>query len=136
MTICTRQTRNTPLTSSLRACARLLAFSKKWHNKEERPAMSNIPAIPYLDEHRGEAQALLEQLCSQPSIASQHIGIAEMSHMVEALLRENGFRTQFLTVPDAPPVVYGELRGSSPFTLLLYNHYDVQPAEPLELWQS
>lgn len=98
--------------------------------------MSNIPAIPYLDEHRGEAQALLEQLCSQPSIASQHIGITEMSHMVEALLRENGFRTQFLTVPDAPPVVYGELRGSSPFTLLLYNHYDVQPAEPLELWQS
>jgi acetylornithine deacetylase/succinyl-diaminopimelate desuccinylase-like protein len=98
--------------------------------------MSDIPAIPYLDEHPDEAQALLEQLCRQPSIAAQNRGITEMSHMVEALLRENGFRTQFLTVPDTPPVVYGELRGRSPFTLLLYNHYDVQPAEPLELWQS
>lgn len=98
--------------------------------------MSDIPAIPYLDEHPGEAQALLEQLCRQPSIAAQRLGISEMSHMVEALLRENGFRTQFLTVPDTPPVVYGELRGRSPFTLLLYNHYDVQPPEPLELWQS
>lgn len=98
--------------------------------------MSDIPTIPYLDEHPDEAQALLEQLCRQPSIAAQRLGISEMSHMVEALLRENGFRTQFLTVPDTPPVVYGELRGRSPFTLLLYNHYDVQPAEPLELWQS
>ncbi|HEY7414717.1 MAG TPA: M20/M25/M40 family metallo-hydrolase [Ktedonobacteraceae bacterium] len=98
--------------------------------------MSNIPTIPYLDEHRSEAQVLLEQICRQPSIAAQNLGISEMSHMVEALLRENGFRTQLLTVPDAPPVVYGELRGRSPFTLLLYNHYDVQPPEPLELWQT
>ena len=31
-------------------------------------------------------------------------------------------------------MVYGELKGDSPFTLLFYNHYDVQPPEPLELW--
>jgi len=34
------------------------------------------------------------------------------------------------------PVVYGERKGKSERTLLIYNHYDVQPAEPLELWDT
>jgi acetylornithine deacetylase/succinyl-diaminopimelate desuccinylase-like protein len=37
---------------------------------------------------------------------------------------------------DGAPVVYSERPGRSPKTLLIYNHYDVQPPEPLELWDS
>src|SRR5258708_6635396 len=97
--------------------------------------MSNLPTT-YLEQHPHEAQELLEQLCRQPSIAAQNNGIAEMASMVANLLSDAGFSTQRLDAEGAPPAIYGELRGRSPYTLLLYNHYDVQPAEPLDLWHS
>ncbi len=90
----------------------------------------------YLDEHADDAQLLLERLCRQPSVAAQGLGMPEMADLVESLLSETGFSTQRLYAEGAPTVIYGELRGRSPYTILLYNHYDVQPAEPLELWHS
>ncbi len=74
----------------------------------------------YLDEHVDDAQSLLEQLCRQPSVAAQRWGIAEMADLVELLLRETGFSTQRLVVEGAPPVIFGELPGRSPYTVLLY----------------
>lgn len=90
----------------------------------------------YLQTHADEAQSLLELLCSSPSVAAQNLGMGETADLVESLLRDAGFDTQRLEVEGAPPAIYGEQRGRSPFTLLLYNHYDVQPPDPLELWES
>src|SRR5438874_2340081 len=92
--------------------------------------------IAYLDEHANDAQALLDRLCRQPSVVAQGLGMPQMADLIEGLLSETGFKTQRLFAEGAPPAIYGELRGRSPYTILLYNHYDVQPAEPLELWQS
>jgi acetylornithine deacetylase/succinyl-diaminopimelate desuccinylase-like protein len=106
--------------------------------RERFTLMSDIskPLATYLETHTDEPQALLAQLCRQPSVAAQHLGIEAMATLVEQLLSETGFQTQRLSVDGAPPVIYGELCGRSPYTLLLYNHYDVQPAEPLDLWES
>jgi acetylornithine deacetylase/succinyl-diaminopimelate desuccinylase-like protein len=41
-----------------------------------------------------------------------------------------------LAPSGGPPVVIAERAGRDLRTLLVYNHYDVQPAEPLELWTS
>src|SRR6266480_3849999 len=90
----------------------------------------------YLDEHANDAQALLERLCRQPSVVAQGLGMPQMADLIETLLSETGFKTERLFAEGAPPAIYGELRGRSPYTILLYNHYDVQPAEPLELWHS
>src|SRR5215216_1837546 len=90
----------------------------------------------YLETNADEGQALLKQLCRQPSVAAQGLGIDAMADTTEALLQAAGFSTQRLQIAGAPPIIYGEQRGRSPYTLLLYNHYDVQPAEPLELWRS
>ncbi|MGZ6367682.1 MAG: M20/M25/M40 family metallo-hydrolase [Ktedonobacteraceae bacterium] len=90
----------------------------------------------YLEAHANDAQVLLEVLCRQPSVVAQNLGMAEMADLVETLLGEIGFQTQRLYAEGAPPAIYGELRGRSDYTILLYNHYDVQPPEPLELWHS
>ncbi len=90
----------------------------------------------YLESHAHDAQKLLEQICRQPSVAAQNMGMAEMAEMVESLLAESGFQMRRLNVEGAPTAIYGELPGRSDYTILLYNHYDVQPAEPYDLWLS
>jgi acetylornithine deacetylase/succinyl-diaminopimelate desuccinylase-like protein len=77
----------------------------------------------------------LKRLCAQPSISAQGIGMQECAELVAESLRARGFKVEIKSTKGFP-VVYGELPGRSKRTLLLYNHYDVQPPEPLELWDS
>jgi acetylornithine deacetylase/succinyl-diaminopimelate desuccinylase-like protein len=52
------------------------------------------------------------------------------------MLQSRGFRVEVIPSGGAP-VVYAERVGyNRNKTLLFYNHYDVQPPEPLELWES
>lgn len=77
----------------------------------------------------------LQQVCRQPSVAAQDWGIHEMAEIIAGQLQKLGADTQVIATADAPPVVYGEM-GEGPKTLVIYNHYDVQPPEPLELWDT
>jgi len=83
-----------------------------------------------------EAVELLGHLCRQPSISAEEGALAETADLVESMLATSGFETQQLRADSGPPAVWGELRGRSNWTLLLYNHYDVQPVDPIELWDS
>ena len=47
-----------------------------------------------------------------------------------------GFETRQLRANGGAASVYGDKPGRADFCLLLYNHYDVQPVDPLELWES
>ena len=88
----------------------------------------------YIDQHRDRFIERLQWLCRQPSIAAQDVGIQETAQMVAQLMREVGVTAE-LYATDGAPVVYGTA-GDRGRTLLIYNHYDVQPPEPLELWES
>ncbi len=89
----------------------------------------------YLEEHLDESIAELARLVAQPSVGAQNWGLTECADLVAGMLRQRGFATQVMPTGGAP-VVYAERAGRSPKTLLIYNHYDVQPPEPLELWDS
>lgn len=79
--------------------------------------------------------AELSRLVAQPSIAAQGVGMPECAALVAGMLERRGFRVEVLPSGGAP-VVVAERDGVSDRTLLVYNHYDVQPAEPLESWTS
>ena len=83
-----------------------------------------------------DALRILDLLCRQPSVSAEGRALEETAELVEELLAGVGFETRRLRVDGSAPAVYGDQPGRSDFTLLLYNHYDVQPVDPLELWDS
>lgn len=76
----------------------------------------------------------LARLIAQPSVASRGEGMTECAELVGEMLEELGFSARLISTSTFP-VVYAE-GGSGDRTLVCYNHYDVQPEEPLDLWHS
>ncbi len=89
----------------------------------------------YVDEQTDRFLEELQAFCRQPSVAAQDWGMNEMADTVAERLRQLGADTRLIATEGAPPVVFAEL-GDGPKTLVIYNHYDVQPPEPLELWET
>ena len=78
----------------------------------------------------------LARLCAQPSISAQRLGIDECATLVATMLQEEGYAAEILPTGGSP-IVYGDSGPAGQArTLLFYNHYDVQPPEPLDLWNS
>ena len=80
----------------------------------------------------------LARLCAIPGVSAKGESLEPCAELVAELMRAAGLEADLLDVPDGPPAVFGTLRSSiedAP-TVLFYNHYDVQPAEPLHLWTS
>ncbi len=89
----------------------------------------------YVASNRERFISELQDFCRQPSVAAQNMGMREMAGKVLARLRGLGVDARLIEVGTGFPVVYGEI-GSGPRTLMIYDHYDVQPAEPLDLWET
>ena len=79
----------------------------------------------------------ISRLVAQPSVSATGQGVEECAGIVQRMVEDIGGKTRVLRLPGVAPLVYGELMGADlGKTLLIYNHYDVQPPEPLELWRS
>ncbi len=98
-------------------------------------------ALAYLKDNSDRFLAELEAFLRIPSVsttAEHKDDIARAANWVADNLRAIGARKVAVYPTAGHPVVYGELpatRENAP-TVLVYGHYDVQPAEPLELWEN
>lgn len=82
----------------------------------------------------------LLELLRIPSISARSEHKQDMIHCAESVKQhflDAGADTVTVYPTEGHPVVYGEkfVDASKP-TVLVYGHYDVQPADPLELWHS
>ncbi len=89
----------------------------------------------YLNDNLDGYIAETAELCSQPSVSATGEGVLECAALVEGMLARRGFTVQRFETPGKP-VIVGWASGTSERRLLFYNHYDVQPPEPVELWTS
>ena len=81
----------------------------------------------------------LQTLIRQPSVSAKNEGIEECAELVKKMLEKSGISAQVLRLKkNVAPIVYGEVKSKSnpKKTLMFYNHYDVQPAEPFDLWDN
>ena len=79
--------------------------------------------------------AELTELCRIPSEATDAGALGEAAAWVAGRLERAGARVEMLEVDGVPPLVVGEI-GEGPRTLACVQHYDVQPADPLDLWTA
>lgn len=72
-----------------------------------------------------------------PSISAQNKGINETNEWIMNQFQELGAaKVEKWTDQGGNPVVFAEFSGKSDKTVLFYNHYDVQPPEPLDEWKT
>ena len=102
--------------------------------------MQQVPpndVLDYIEHNKDEYVEKLRTLCRQPSVSAQNLGLNEAAELVKNLLSDTGFTVETFSPSKGPPVVFGELRSKhGAKTLVVYNHYDVQPVEPVELWTN
>ena len=94
----------------------------------------------YQDQHKERFLNELLELLRIPSVSARTENKADMlacAQLVQQRLTEAGADTVHIYETEGHPIVYGEkiIDPAKP-TILVYGHYDVQPADPLDLWKS
>ncbi|MBM3449727.1 MAG: M20/M25/M40 family metallo-hydrolase [Armatimonadetes bacterium] len=89
----------------------------------------------YVESHRDRFVEELQAFCRLPSVVAARQSIPETADFVAARMTAAGIRAEIVPVAGGSPAVLGEI-GEGPVTVLIYGHYDVQPADPLGEWTT
>src|SRR5947208_6323764 len=100
--------------------------------------MDNV--IDFINVNRDRYLVELKTLLAIPSISALPEHAADVKRCAEWCadqMRRIGLQNVKLIDTPGNPVVYGDWLGASGApTILFYGHYDVQPVDPIELWES
>ena len=98
-------------------------------------------ALEYAQDNKGDALEDLKAILRIASISTLPEHEGDISHAAEWLsskLQDLGFDSVEIMPTAKHPIVYGEWLKAGPDlpTVLVYGHYDVQPVDPLDEWES
>lgn len=98
-------------------------------------------AIAWAEAHRTEFEAQLMELLRIPSVSTQPEHAADCRQaatFLAAALEAAGAEHASVMETGGHPMVYADWlhAGAAAPTVLVYGHYDVQPAEPVEEWRT
>ncbi len=96
---------------------------------------NNKNEMKLIDENFDAFVSELQEAVRKPSIAAQNIGMEDAAQYFKDLMDSYGIDARLIPTKGYP-VVYGEVKGKSEKSVLFYNHYDVQPPDPLDEWES
>ncbi|MEQ8423165.1 MAG: M20/M25/M40 family metallo-hydrolase, partial [Cyclobacteriaceae bacterium] len=94
----------------------------------------------YIEENKDRFLSELFDLLRIPSVSadSRHKGdVRKAAEFIQERLKEAGADSVQIHETAGHPIVYGEKKAGEDLpTVLVYGHYDVQPPDPLDLWDS
>ena len=94
----------------------------------------------YLSQNQDRFIDELIELLKIPSVSADSAFSQDVLNTAEAVagaLREAGCDAVEICETKGYPIIYGEIKvGDDLPTVLVYGHYDVQPPDPLDLWDS
>src|SRR5665213_1699059 len=93
-------------------------------------------AHQYTSANQSQLLQQFREFLSIPNIATDPSGLLLNSDYLVTALRNRGIDARLLSVPEAPPVVYGEIKTpGAQRTIVFYAHYDGQPVTATE-WET
>src|SRR5271157_4862962 len=94
----------------------------------------------FIESRRDQHLAELLEFLRIPSVSAKSENKPDIERAAQCVadhLRAAGFKTVEIVPTNLHPLVYAQsLEAPGKPTILFYGHYDVQPAEPLDLWTS
>ncbi len=94
----------------------------------------------YIEQHKDRFLNELIELLKIPSVSADSAykdDVIKTANEVASSLKKAGCDIIEICETDGYPIIYGEKTIDKDLpTVLVYGHYDVQPADPLELWDS
>jgi acetylornithine deacetylase/succinyl-diaminopimelate desuccinylase-like protein len=98
------------------------------------------PTVKYVKENRDRYIEELKALLRIPSVSAESEHKEDMykaAQFIEGKLHEAGIKKTKIYKTAGHPILYGEWLGApGKPTVLVYGHYDVQPAGDLNLWET
>src|SRR5918998_3168752 len=105
-----------------------------------------------VDEKMDDLISDLQTLIRQPSVSAIKVGLEECALVLSNMMNKAGIKSELLylekpsSIKNYPvsaltvaPLVYGEVKSKTNpngKTILFYNHYDVQPVDPIDKWDD